>query len=271
MSDFLEDKAELAEDSGDLDKALRLWRELAIRNQDAVFFCRYGRVAQRLERWTEAETAFQQALQVNPTLSSAMECMGSLWLSRLDKERDESLRTARDWFLLALKHERNPGVLTFLGSVEAALENEQAARPLFEEAISLNPNYEEALFNLASIEKHDNPEKAISLLCRALEIDPQYVLAHRELGVLLHRAGNLEEAEYHLRRALELDPADYWAQMYLANLLGVQGRNDEAEQMYRFATTLHPEVTDGIEVFARFLDSVGKTKEAAAVREHRTE
>lgn len=56
--------------------------------------------------------------------------------------------------------------------------------------------------------------------------------------------------------------------MYLANLLGVQGRNTEAEETYRFATTLHPEIKEGVEIFARFLDSVGKAKEAATVREH---
>jgi hypothetical protein len=56
--------------------------------------------------------------------------------------------------------------------------------------------------------------------------------------------------------------------MYLANLLGVQGKNEEAEQIYRFATTVHPEIKGGTEIFARFLDSLGKQKEAAIVRGH---
>jgi hypothetical protein len=54
--------------------------------------------------------------------------------------------------------------------------------------------------------------------------------------------------------------------MHLANLLGVQGKNAEAEQTYRLATTLHPEITEGTEIFARFLDSLGKEKEATAIR-----
>src|SRR5207302_9233571 len=135
--------------------------------------------------------------------SAAMGCVGSVWVTRTDKERDDSLRVASDWFLRALQCERNARILTFLGNVEAALDNEQAARPLFEEAISLDPNYEEPLYNLASVEKHaNNSEKAVSLLRRALEIDPDYALAHREIGILLHGEGNMEEAEYHLRRAL---------------------------------------------------------------------
>lgn len=268
MSDFLEDKAEKAESEGDLPTALQLWRELAQRTQDAGFFCRYGRVAEELSRWDEAETAFREALRLDPGFNLAMGCMGSLWLSRLDKERDESLRIAREWFLKALQHERSACVLTFLGSVDVALGDDLPARQAFEEAISLEPDYEEALFNLATLVKKDNLTKAVLLLRRAIEIDAHYAAAHRELGIVLHRAGSLEESEYHLRRALELDPPDYWAHMYLANLLGVQGRNAEAEQTYRFATTLHPEIKDGIEIFARFLDFVGKTREAAALREH---
>jgi len=268
MSDFLEDKAEQAESKGDLLTALQLWKELAERNQNAGLFCRYGSVAEELGKWDEAETALHEALRLDPSLSPAMEFMGTLWLARTDKGRDESLQTAKDWFSRALRHERNARILTFLGNVDDALGHEQGARQSFEEAIALDPSYEEALFGLASLEREHNPGKAASLFRRALDVDPQYAAAHRELGSLLEKEGDLDEAEYHLQRALEFDPADYWAQMHLANLLGVRGRYAEAEQTYRFATTLHPEIKEGFEIFARFLDSVGKVKEAAAVREH---
>lgn len=208
MSDFLEDKAEKAESEGDLPAALQLWKELAQRNQDAGSFCRYGSVAEELGKCDEAEDAFKQALRLNPGLTPAMECMGSLWLSRLDRERDESLRIARDWFLRALQHERSARVLTFLGNVDAALGDDSPAQQAFEEAISLEPDYEEALFNLATLVKERDGGRAVSLLRRALDIDPQYAAAHRELGVLLQRARDLAEAEYHLRRALEFDPAE---------------------------------------------------------------
>jgi protein O-GlcNAc transferase len=269
MDNSLEGNAERAESSGDLQTALELWKQLALNNEDPGFFCRYGSVAKELDRWDEAEAAFNQALRLDPNLSAAKECMGALWLARTDMKRDESLRIAKHWFSEALRHERNARVLTFLGNVDSPLGDDSAAQKSFEEAISLDPEYEEALFNLASLEAESDSAKASSLLQRALEIDPQYAAAHRQLGLLFQKQGDQEEAEYHLHRALELDPADYWAQMYLANLLGVQGRNDEAEQMYRFATTLHPEVKEGVEVFARFLDSIGKGKEADAIRHER--
>ncbi|HEY1939279.1 MAG TPA: tetratricopeptide repeat protein [Candidatus Angelobacter sp.] len=244
MDNPLEEKAERAERSGDLQDAVELWKRLALHNQDAGFFCRYGNVAKELDRWDEAEAAFNQSLRLDPNLSAAKECMGALWLARTDKERHESLRIAKHWFVEALRHERNARVLTFLGNVDAALGDDSAARKSFEEAISLDPEYEEALFNFASLEAESDSAKASSLLQKALEIDPEYAAALRQIGVLFQKQSDPEEAEYHLRRALELDPKDYWAQMYLANLLGIQGRNEEAERIYRFATTLHPDIKE---------------------------
>lgn len=269
MDNSLEDKAERAERAGDLHAALELWKQLASHSQNPGFLCRYASVAEELDRWDEAEAALNQALLLDPDLGAAKEYMGALWLARTDKARDESLRIAQHWFAEALRDERNPRILTFLGSVNSALGDNSAARKSFEEAISLDPGYEEALFNLALLEKENDPAKSVSLLRRAIEIDPEYSAAHRQLGILFQGQGNLEEAEYHLRRAMELNPADYWVQMYLANLLGVQGRLADAEQMYRFATVLHPEIEEGIEIFARFLDSIGKGNDAAAIRRGR--
>jgi tetratricopeptide (TPR) repeat protein len=264
--DFLEQQAESAETAGDLKNALHLWNQVAVRSRDPVAFCRAGRVAQELGSWGEAENSFHEALRVDRDFSGAKECLGSLWLSRTDKDSQEALIVARNWFAQALKHERNARLLTFVGNADVALGDESSARKSFEEAIALDPNYEEALFNLASLESETDPEGAFALLEKAIRIDPEYSAAHRELGVLSETEGDLVKAEYHLRRALELDPADYWAQMHLANLLAVQGKNMEAEQTYRFATTLHPEIKEGTEIFARFLDSLGKREDADTVR-----
>lgn len=266
--DFLEQRAEDAERSGDLKTAFALWNQLAVRRRDPLPFCRAGRVAQELGSWGEAENAFHEALRLDRDFSAAKECLGSLWLSRTDKNSQEALTIARDWFAQALERERNARLLTFLGNADVALGDESSARKSFEEAIVLDPAYEEALFNLALLESETDSERASALLEKAVSLDPRYSAAHRELGVLSETEGDLVKAEYHLRRALELDPADYWAQMHLANLLAVQGKNTEAEQTYRFATTLHPEIKEGIEIFARFLDSLGKQKEAATVRGH---
>ncbi len=262
----LENQAEKAEETEDLPTALKLWKELATKNRTAFLFLRYGNVARKLERWQEAEDAFAQALRLEPTSPLIMENVGCLWADRTDKGEADSFQTAKHWFLLALKHERHARLLTLLGATYMALDDNAAARDAFEEAIRIDPDYEEALYNLAVIKEETDPQTSVELLERAIQIDPDYALAHQVLGRLSQRAEDLARAEYHFRRSLEIDPADYWSNMYLANLLGVQGRNAEAEQTYRFATCLHPEIAGGLEIFARFLDAVGKVAEAAAVR-----
>lgn len=263
----LEEQAEKAEEAGNLEVALRLWREAAAIQQTAVSFCRYGQVAVKLDEWDEAEGAFSKALRLEPNLSLAMESMGDLWATRTDKDPIECLTTAKDWFLRALGRERSARVLTFLGSTYVALETLEEARNAFEEAIKIDSNYEEALYNLAILEEKQNPQRSIELLEKAIQIDPKYSMAHQALGRLHQRSKDLPRAEYHFRHSLVIDPADYWANLYLANVLSAQGKNAEAEQIYRLTTSLHPEITGGLDLFASFLESIGKYEQATSVRE----
>jgi tetratricopeptide (TPR) repeat protein len=262
----LEDKAEEAEENGDLETARTLWKEIAARNQDATSFVSYGRLATKTEQWDEAEGAFDQALRLDPGFSLAMEGMGILWYERTDRDDAESFQTARDWYLKAIKLDRNAGALTLLGCSLLALGDSATAQRTFEEAIQIDPQYEEAFYNLAAMQAETDPTKAAELLERAIEIDADYSLAHQRLGVLRHHSGDLIQAEYHFRRSLEADPTDYWSHLYLANCLAVQGREAEAEQTYRFVTSLQPENKSGLKFFANFLESIGKKQEAAAIR-----
>lgn len=247
-----------------------LWKELADRDNSPVFFCRAGSLANDLKLWEQADKLFHEALAIDPRSAIALECLGQLWSEREDRSWPEALQQAEGYFLKALTEERNERVLTCLGSVYRRLDRTAEAKLVLEEALQINPNYEEAMFNLAENLGQNNPNAAIDWLNRAIQIDPNYSAAHRELGVHLVRQRKLLNAEYHLRRALELNPADYWAHMQLANLLGIQSRNLEAEQIYGFATVLHPEITEGREIFARFLDSIGKTEKANRLRKGST-
>ena len=265
--DSLRRRAEEAEEAEDLETALELWRELAAKNsKDEFCFLRYGSVAKKLEKWEEAEKAFTEALRLDPTSSLIMENMGGLWANRSDKPETDTLEMAKRWFLEALTHERHARLLTQLGATYHSMDDNASARNAFEEAIRIDPHYEEALYFLATLDEKTNPQRAIDLLERAIQIDPDYAAAHQVLGRLHQRAKDIVRADYHFRRSLEIDPADYWSNIYLANLLAVQGRNSEAEQTYRFATTLHPEISGGLRLFANFLDSVGKPEEAAKLR-----
>jgi tetratricopeptide (TPR) repeat protein len=262
----LEDKIKEARNSGDLKGVLELRKSIALEKQSPADFCLYGKAAEELKLWEEAEEAYEEALRLDPNFFQAMRCMGILLYERTDGHKEEHLQAARDWFLKALKHENDAGTLTLLGATYHALNDLARARQTFEEAIKLDPNYEEALYNLAIMERKQNPQRAVQLMERAIEIDPYYAHAHHDLGLLYHKLGDLERAEHHLRRTLETHPKAYWTHLHLANCLAGQERDDEAEEEYRVATNLRPDIPGGFEFFARFLEDIGKTEQAAEVR-----
>ena len=71
----------------------------------------------------------------------------------------------------------------------------------FEDALKVDENYEEAMYNLAVLKTDDMPLAAIGLLERAIEIDPDYAIAHQKLGALHQKQRDVVRAEYHFRRA----------------------------------------------------------------------
>ena len=74
-------------------------------------------------------------------------------------------------------------------------------------AISLNPEYANAYYNLAVlfIDKGDL-EKAELELKKAIKLKSDFAIAHYNLGFILKDQGKLKEAEKYTQKALEVDP-----------------------------------------------------------------
>ena len=159
MIDDLQRRADEAEESGHLELALELWKERSRGDSAAIFLLKYGGLASKMGRWDEAESAFSDAILLCPPTASPLfralcrTNMGTLWLRRTDKDQTESMSTAKAWFIESLAVERKAPTLSLLGAACARLDDADGARAAFEEAIALDPEYEEAFFNLALIEE----------------------------------------------------------------------------------------------------------------------
>jgi superkiller protein 3 len=149
------------------------------------------------------------------------------------------LKLARDYFQQSLEKKKHASTYTLLGFMEAQLGNEEVARNHFRKALEKFPNYLELYFNLA-MTYEDEPFKAIEIFQKAIAIDPDYGIAHRELGRMLAIMNELADAELHINRALELDSRDLMAYIYLGNIHWQRREPGKAEEMYQKAIELWP-------------------------------
>ncbi len=90
-------------------------------------------------------------------------------------------------------------------------------------------------------------DEAIEELARAVEENPDQVVAHTSLGVAFHRLKNEDRALSCYEAALKMDPNDAEAHYFRANLLYSRGNVREAVAEYTIAIGLKPELIEAHE------------------------
>ena len=84
-------------------------------------------------------------------------------------------------------------------------------------------------------------EEAIACFRRALELQPDYVKALSNLGLILSRTGKLDEAKAHLQQAVAINPDHAEAHNNLGNIFLEQGLLKEAVHCYKRALMCRPD------------------------------
>jgi TolB-like protein len=130
-------------------------------------------------------------------------------------------------------------------------ENNIAGRNLFEQALALDPDHDEALAGLAytlmrefrhgwNDSQGDHEAKAISLADRAIALNPNTVLAYIAKGLLFVTVNRLAEALVTAETGLRHNPSSARLFFVRANAKQGLGRHDEAIADYRHAIELSP-------------------------------
>jgi tetratricopeptide (TPR) repeat protein len=120
----------------------------------------------------------------------------------------------------------------------AQLKFDEAAKEL-EAELSNNPDHAQALTYLADCHiQLNNPEPAITLLKKAVKLDPKIELAHVDLGVLYANAGKNDDALLELKTAEKLDPDDQNVHWRLGRFYKSVGKKSEAEVEFQKTRTL---------------------------------
>lgn len=100
------------------------------------------------------------------------------------------------------------------------------------------------------------------LLTYALDREPNSRIAHNNLGNIMLRRGELNQAVSHYSRAIESNPFYDYPYANLAVALVAQGKKDEAIETYRKALQLNPAFTKARLSLAELLVSQGKIEAA---------
>jgi tetratricopeptide (TPR) repeat protein len=261
------ERADAAEESGDLDSAFRMWLEISSKSQTSKSYFQLARLALTLRKWQAAETALLRILEINPNLPLALGMLGALFLNRTDGGRANNLEAAKTWLLRSIETAKTAPTLCLLGTVYSHLSEKAKAQEAWWTAIEVDGQYEEAYFNLGILAAKDgNSERAENLLAKAIQIDPEYFSAHGRLAKLLRKQGRYPEAEREFRRCVEIDPSHYLSRLYLASVLAVLGRQVEAEYQFRKAIAIRPGKAVGMKLFASYLESLSRKDEADKLR-----
>ena len=127
-----------------------------------------------------------------------------------------------------------------LGQLDVAVTN-------YKEAISIQPDYAKAHFNLAgSLHDLGQLKAAVKSYKKTLEIEPNYAEAFNNLGNVFQELEQGDSAVQSYKRALEIKPDYVAAQYSLGNTFMELGQLDEALKSYEAALKLKPDFVEAI-------------------------
>lgn len=105
-------------------------------------------------------------------------------------------------------------------------------------------------------------EKAIEILDRLIDIDPNHVHGLVAIGVAHLKLKDLQAGEVFLRRALILEPNNQWALKNLGACLLKRGKAAEAMPMFQAAITAIPNDAQSILGLGQALEEIGRIDDA---------
>ncbi len=154
-------------------------------------------------------------------------------------------------------------LLTLHGTVDRR-DAHSRAKVAVETALKLDGRLGEAYATRGLIQALDvNVEGAESSFRRAIELSPGYATAYLRYGMFFKNSREPERALEMLRKALDLDPLSPEVNRYLAGVLSDLGRTREAIERYRRAIEIDPGFAPGYASMADvYADDLGQLEEA---------
>ncbi len=215
--------------------------------------------------WQDDKTLWEHALACDPKNVRAHYELGTAL-----EATDESAAVAQYQRVLEMDpHERNINKMVrakaqnWLGDIAARKGDITDAIGHYEQALELEPNFALAHTNLGSLlATNGDFDEAMAHFQRSFELEPD-AKSLCCMAVAQSQQGKTDEAIANLRKALKTDPSYGPAHVRLAFLLTDRNEADDAIFHFRRAIELDPDVVSPYSRIAQLLRNQGKTTEAA--------
>ena len=137
------------------------------------------------------------------------------------------------------------------------------AKKIYQQFINQGFNDHRVFLNYGVIlKKYGKLKEAEFSIRKAIEINPDYALAHSNLGTILKDLGKLKEAEFATRKAIEINPGIAEAYSNLGTILKNLGKLKEAELATRKAIEINPNYALAYSNLGSILKNLGNLTEA---------
>ena len=224
----------------------------------ATAYNNLGAVLRDSKRYAEAETALRKSIELDPDNSLAYNNLGAVLG---DLKRHEEAETA-----IRKAIELDPDYATAYNNLGGVLRDSKRyaeAEAVLRKSIKLAPGYALAYNNLGNVLGDSKRyAEAEAVLRKSIELDPDYATAYNNLGAVLRDSKRYAEAETALRKSIELDPDNSFAYNNLGNVLRDLNRHEEAETAYRKSIELDPGYVHPYNNLCTLLRLWGKEEEA---------
>ena len=220
----------------------------AIGPYDPVVHTSLALVALAENKPQDAIASFEAAVKVDATNFDALNGLITLYA------RNQDVGKAQATIDQALKAYPNVASLHYLKALAYSFEhNAQSVEAELNRALELDPNYLMAYSGLANLYLNTKQEdRAIAQYQKIIALRPENAVPYTLIGILEHQRKNYEVAAQNYRKALEKDPNAVYAANNLAFLYTETGKGnlDEALRLAQGAVQKNPNM-------AGFLDTLG--------------
>lgn len=164
-----------------------------------------------------------------------------MWVKYLESDlnpQDVDLENERELFVTEAETQNTQGInYAQQGKLDRAIVS-------FCNAISLNPNYADAYYNLGiAFSESGKLEQAAVNFQTTILLNSNHANALYNLGIILVKQGKINEAIFYYSKALELAPNDVETHIALGNAWFEQHKWEAAINSYQFALTIEPNST----------------------------